>query len=402
MLIPLGILGNLGADGDYWMGLYSAGSSVAPNGIDIDPDGNAVFGATFDSGALNCKLSKTDGSILWQKRIIPSAGGGSVDLYGLRTNSSGDVFSVGPASPNPGLGVILRDNAGDNPAFGKVRSSGAENDGDVAVDSSGNPYFIGTVDVSGTNFPTWGKASTTSIGFSFGYRLIGAQRGAGKSVGVDSSGNIYVLCHSFITGSSDSFIVKYNSSGTRQWSKRIVGSSDDLLSLTVDSSGNVYVAGKTRIIKLDSSGAITWQKEMSASILTRIVASGDYIYAVGSTFIGKFDLSGNLFMQRTLTGTLIGSIRDVAIGSEDDMYLAQATSDSPGRTLVSRLPSNGGAMGTYTLAGKTINYQPATYTLTDSSLTVSDFASYSDVSQGSTSIGATTTTPSLTTSVITI
>ena len=47
-------------------------------------------------------------------------------------------------------------------------------------------------------------------------------------------------------GSADLFVVKYNSSGTKQWTKQLGSSSRDYdYGVATDSSGNVYVTGNT-------------------------------------------------------------------------------------------------------------------------------------------------------------
>ena len=48
-------------------------------------------------------------------------------------------------------------------------------------------------------------------------------------------------------GSDDLFVVKYNSSGTKQWTKQL-GTSifDEAFGVATDSSGNVYVTGVTQ------------------------------------------------------------------------------------------------------------------------------------------------------------
>jgi len=75
----------------------------------------------------------------------------------------------------------------------------------------------------------------------------------GTSVTTDSSGNIYVtgyteggLDGNTNSGESDIFLVKYNSSGTKQWTKQL-GTSylDEGYSVTTDSLDNIYVTGWT-------------------------------------------------------------------------------------------------------------------------------------------------------------
>jgi hypothetical protein len=75
----------------------------------------------------------------------------------------------------------------------------------------------------------------------------------GNGVTVDSSGNIYVtgrtggaLDSIANSGSSDIFLVKYDSTGEKQWTKLLGTSSDDYgFGVTVDSSDNIYVTGYT-------------------------------------------------------------------------------------------------------------------------------------------------------------
>ena len=75
----------------------------------------------------------------------------------------------------------------------------------------------------------------------------------GNSVTTDSSGNIYVtgstrggLDGNIHSGNDDIFLVKYNSSGTKQWTKQLGTSSDDRgYGVTTDSSGNIFVTGYT-------------------------------------------------------------------------------------------------------------------------------------------------------------
>ena len=69
---------------------------------------------------------------------------------------------------------------------------------------------------------------------------------------VDSSGNVYAAGYTegALDGSNaggwDLFVVKYNSSGTKQWTRQLGTSSDDwAYGVAVDSSGNVYAAGYT-------------------------------------------------------------------------------------------------------------------------------------------------------------
>ena len=70
-----------------------------------------------------------------------------------------------------------------------------------------------------------------------------------NGVATDSSGNVYVTGSTYRSldgntsaGNADLFVVKYNSSGTKQWTKQLGSSSDDYANdVVTDSSGNAYL-----------------------------------------------------------------------------------------------------------------------------------------------------------------
>ena len=98
---------------------------------------------------------------------------------------------------------------------------------------------------------------------------------------------------------ADLFVVKYNSSGTKQWTKQLGTSSDDYANgVATDSSGNVYVTGDTYggldgntsagyndlfVVKYNSSGTKQWTKQLGTS-------GRDHARGVAT------DSSGNVFI----------------------------------------------------------------------------------------------------------
>ena len=83
-------------------------------------------------------------------------------------------------------------------------------------------------------------------------------------------------------GSYDLFVVKYNSSGTKKWTQQLGSSSrDHARGVATDSSGNVYVTGDTYggvdgntnagyndlfVVKYNSSGTKQWTKQFGSSM----------------------------------------------------------------------------------------------------------------------------------------
>ena len=75
----------------------------------------------------------------------------------------------------------------------------------------------------------------------------------GNGITTDSSGNVYVsgwtetdFDGNSNNGSTDALLVKFNSSGTKQWSKQIGSSAHDYAhSVTTDSYNNILITGYT-------------------------------------------------------------------------------------------------------------------------------------------------------------
>ena len=130
---------------------------------------------------------------------------------------------------------------------------------DAATDSSGNIYVIG--DTSGAldgNNHIGGYDIFVFKYDSSGNKIWSRQLGTNdydfaQGVATDSSANVYVtgytaggLDGNTNAGDYDLFLVKYNSSGTKQWTKQLGTSSADSASgVATDSSANVYVTGQT-------------------------------------------------------------------------------------------------------------------------------------------------------------
>ena len=111
-------------------------------------------------------------------------------------------------------------------------------------------------------------------------------------------------------GKSDIFLVKYNSSGTKQWTKQLGTSEYELgIDVTSDSSGNIYVTGFTRggldgntssgesdifLIKYNSSGTKQWTKQLGTS-------------SYDSGFGVTTDTSGNIYITGQTKGGLDGN-----------------------------------------------------------------------------------------------
>ena len=135
-----------------------------------------------------------------------------------------------------------------------------------------------------------------------------------RGIAKDSAGNIYIsgmteigLEGNIQAGVWDSFVVKYNSLGVRQWAQQYgeTGLDFNAKKMTTDSLGNVYVLGEIRgrldqeadffVIKYNPAGIKQWiqMKEKSINVIVEGVAtdSTNNVYITGTTYQG---LDGNV------------------------------------------------------------------------------------------------------------
>ena len=102
--------------------------------------------------------------------------------------------------------------------------------------------------------------------------------------------------NSFGAGNYDFYIVKFNSSGTLQWSRTVGGTGDDQTQSIIKTTDAGYaVAGYTRplgsdysdfyIVKFDSGGSLQWNKTINR-------ANYDYAFSIIQTSDGGFTLAG--------------------------------------------------------------------------------------------------------------
>ena len=134
------------------------------------------------------------------------------------------------------------------------------------------------------------------------------------------------------SGNDDLFVVKYNSSGTKQWTKQLGSSpadseyvTDNPNGVTTDSSGNVYVVGSTSgaldgnssagnndlfVVKFNSSGTKQWTQQLGTS-------SPDIAYGVAT------DSSGNVYV----TGYTEGGLDGNSNAGNRDIFVVKYNSD---------------------------------------------------------------------------
>jgi hypothetical protein len=369
-----------------WGTYYTATQEVWPFGEDLakscitDASGN-VYMVGYTSSAAGSNLLATLGAHQSLHAGGPTSGGsGSFDAYlvkfnssGVRqwatyyggsgndfgfscaTDASGNVFMIGITSSTSGIATAgAHETAVNNGFLVKFNSSGVRqwgtyfggNGKHCTTDASGNIYIVGGTDLT-LGIATAGAHQTMLSGSgdaflvkfnSSGVKQWGTYFGGisaddGNSCTIDALGNIYMTGATFSSsgiatagahqtanaGYTDAFLVKFNSSGVRQWGTYYGGvGPDDGFSCTTDASGNVYMTGQA-------------QQQMAAS---GIATPGSHQSAYGGgyndAFLVKFDSNGLRQWGTYYGGSLADEGNSCAIDALGNIYMTGFTQSSTG------------------------------------------------------------------------
>ena len=295
--------------------LANAGAAVSnPQGSRPASKGSVAFVNVSTVAAL-IRGSPRLASILPRAVVVAASAPAPAPIVPLTNLGSNDGF------------VVKYDSAGTPLWVRKVSGTGEDRSISVSVDSSGNVVVVGRYSSNPvTIFAADGATMFTTLANTGGYdafvvkynsagtpqwvRIIG---GTGDqdtlSISIDLTGNIIVLGYywspvniyntdgtTFTTlanaGSSDAFVVKYDSSGTPLWARRIGGTGGDYgNSVSTDSSGNIVVAGV-----YDSSPLTIFAANGSTAFTLTNAGSQD-------VFVVKYDSAGTPQWARRMGGT---------------------------------------------------------------------------------------------------
>jgi hypothetical protein len=171
-----------------------------------------------------------------------------------------------------------------------------------ALDSLENIYVVVTV-TSGT-FPNVDQDMVlykfnSSGNLKWQTTWGGNESDSGNEIVIDSFDNVYIAgsTESYGSGSSDAFIIKYDSTGAKLWESIWGGTdSEGCSKLALDSDENPYITGNTRIdswnaiylVKYNHSGSIIWERFWDRGFRSdisedMIIDSSDNIYITGAT-----------------------------------------------------------------------------------------------------------------------
>lgn len=291
------ISNNVASDSSFSGNVYITGSTTGSLAAS-NQGGNDAWVAKYDfSGAL-----------LWKRQLGTSKNESSLDVA---SDSVGNVYISGFTSDSSlaarqqGTDAWVAKYNSVGTLLWKQQLSNKVSQG-VATDSKGNVYITGYTTIRQGD--AW-VAKYNSIGTLVWQRQLGTgSSDTSYAVATDSKDNVYISgsTDSFLAGvnqgSSDAWVAKYNSAGTREWKHQLGTSSpDNSYAVATDSLGNVYISGDTRgslggafigtdpeasdawVAKYSTTGKLVWKDQFGTS--SRDTSAGIATDGIGNVYI---------------------------------------------------------------------------------------------------------------------
>ena len=383
-------------------GAGNANSSSYTDSITLDTTSpsNATGSNFINSGSLSTTsstvsltISATDnvgvvGYYASESSIAPSAStSGWVSINSQTSYSAGVSFIFSNEDGTKTIYVWFKDAAGNvssvisdsiilhPPWTIQLGTSDIDSAYGIVTDGSGNVYVTGGTWGSLDGNPNVGLSDLFVAKFNAsGVNQWTIQLGTNKydqaySIAIDNSGNIYITGESSggldgntNLGSYDLFIVKYDSSGIKQWTRQLGTSGDEFSrGIYTDSIGNIYITGGTTggldgnsnagnggndlfVAKYDANGTKQWTRQLGTSgddyAYDIAIDSLDNIYVTGGTnggldgytnagdhdlFVVKFDVSGVKQWTRQLGTNNYDAAYSITVDSMDNVYVTGGT-----------------------------------------------------------------------------
>lgn len=295
----------------------------------------------------------TDGTFQWGRNFgSTSARSRAVCSLGVDSSDNLYIWTNGVTS---GFAQVVKWNSAgtiqwqysattDDGSIGNVLTT---QDCDMAVDSSDYLLLGGWATTSTGGVVVGSIARVTAAGVLDWSREVTVLNEGVKAVATDSSDNVYISGQS--TGPTIPYIMKFNSSGTRQWTRKIAGSA----------SGTVWSQGKSKRMAVDASDNVYLIAEVS---LNRSASGGPNNEAIG---VFKYSSAGVLQWARYIQGNIynMGANSRITIDGSDMVIGSRVSIDSADAGNMSmfyiKIPTDGSKTGDYTnptYTGFTLSY----------------------------------------------
>lgn len=305
-----------------WVKTYNGPDSDTdePVAIAADGSGNIIVAgrgknANNDYDVVVLKYN-TNGDTLWTRNWDGGVSGDD-EAKDMVIDGNGNIYITGISDEDPTLltnndfiTVKYDANGAYQWAVPYNGNGGADDKAyAIALDNSGNVLVTGKT-WNGTDYDIQTQKYAIANGAETSFATYTSALGDDipEKIAIDQSGNIIIAAVSDRDNSGstnrDYLTVKYNSSGVQQWEQLYNGAAtgdDDLLAMTTDATGNIYVSGSSDLdstgtdkldfvtLKYNPSGAVEWVKNYNGAAngddvaLAIAVDAGGYVYVTGQS-----------------------------------------------------------------------------------------------------------------------
>ena len=291
-----------GSSDDYGRGVYFDGTDIIAAG----------FGSSYSSGGTDGLAYKIDTSDHHEKWRHNYGGSSDEEFHDIVGDSSGNLIMVGTAVSGTDKNILVYkvNSSGTEIWHQTYGGTGNEEGRGVALASDGNIIVVGYTETN-----TWGGKDVVvyKIDASNGNELWSKHLGGslddyGTDVAVDSNGNIWIIgtTYSYTWGSNDTDIIVYKlaSDGSAVFAKHYGGSNDDYGYSIATGSSLTYLIGTTSSFTWGGTDIVNYGISQDKGIVQWAWHYGspnnDEGYAV------KTDGDGNLLIAGYSTGYTFG------------------------------------------------------------------------------------------------
>jgi len=344
-----------------WSHAYGESDDDYATFIQLTSDGGYIVAGytySFDAPGYNdmwiLKLDSS-GNVTWQKAY----GGGSHNEIATSIQQTSDGgYIVAGYTYSFGAGDndfwVLKLDASGNVTWQKTYGGSYHDEAYSIHQTSDGGYivagFTGSFGAGGYDF--WVLKLDSSGNITWQKTYGGSSYEYANSIEQTSDGGYIIAGYtsSFGAGSQDMWILKLDSSGNVTWQKTYGGSESDMAySIQQTSDGGYIVAGRMEpsgagyynfwVLKLNASGNVTWQKTYSGSSYDEAksikqTSDGGYIVAGYTESFGagyediwvlKLDSSGNVTWQKTYGGSNDDRAKTIKQTSDGGYIVAGST-----------------------------------------------------------------------------
>ena len=312
--------------------------------VEYDADGNIIalfnhYNSSNDNRYFSVGKFSSDGTTIWTTRIDAAI---HTDGWGLAVDQASGFIYITGSKNNEGQGeytksILIKISSNGIIEWSRVYDFGYQSkSGVVDVASDGNPVIVGWADDITGPYITTTKIDATEGTVTWTRKLDGTSNEEAYGMAVGPSGEVVAV--GIMPGVDDSMlVVKYDSTGAIQWQKSILFDTDyncNGADADIDSQGNIYICGQytmpnspgsvgIAIVKLDSAGAKQWSRRVQGNCVaigtSIVVGPDDRLYLSGVTLgindaswvVAKYTEDGLVDWQRLVDNTDTGSVAGI-------------------------------------------------------------------------------------------